>query len=157
MINLGEREGTVFCEKPFSPLPPVEAVQWPIHYIYIYIYIYVRQIHLKILQLSCNKYSSALGVIGLAAQTLAPPSVRGDVPRPPCQRRSKEGAGRTGQHLIGAANGQKLFLKIYMKIQIVISSLFACNKNKALQLQRVPILNILGYNTGSLASILGSS
>jgi len=28
---------------------------------------------------------------------------------------------------------------------------FACNKNKALELQRVPILSILGYNIGSLA------
>jgi len=39
-----------------------------------------------------------------------------------------------------------------MKIQIVISYVFACNKNKALQLQRVPILSILGYNIGSLAA-----
>jgi len=30
-----------------------------------------------------------------------------------------------------------LFLKIHVKIQIVISYVFACNKNKALQLQRV--------------------
>jgi len=54
------------------------------------------------------------------------------------------GAGRTRRHLLGAANGQKLFLKIHVKIQIVISYVFACNKNKALQLQRVPILSILG-------------
>ena len=39
-----------------------------------------------------------------------------------------------------------------MKIQIVISYVFACNKNKPLQLQRVPILSILGYNIGSLAA-----
>ena len=40
-----------------------------------------------------------------------------------------------------------------MKIRIVISYVFACNKNKALQLQRVPILSILGYyNIGSLAA-----
>jgi len=39
-----------------------------------------------------------------------------------------------------------------VKIQIVISYVFACNKNKALQLQRVPILSILGYNFGSLAA-----
>ena len=43
-------------------------------------------------------------------------------------------------------------VKINVKIQIVISYVFACNKNKALQLQRVPILSILGYNTGSLAA-----
>jgi len=43
------------------------------------------------------------------------------------------GAGRTGPHLLGAANGRK-FLKIYVKIQIVISHVFACNKNKTLQL-----------------------
>jgi len=30
------------------------------------------------------------------------------------------GAGRTGRHLLGAANGRKLFLKIYVKIQVVI-------------------------------------
>jgi len=29
------------------------------------------------------------------------------------------GAGRTGRHLLGAANGRKLFLKIHTKIQIV--------------------------------------
>ena len=45
---------------------------------------------------------------------------------------------------IGAANERKLFLKIHVKIQVVISYVFACNKNKALQLQRVPILSILG-------------
>jgi len=39
-----------------------------------------------------------------------------------------------------------------MKTQTVISYVFACNKNKALQLQRVPILSILGYNIGSLAA-----
>ena len=39
-----------------------------------------------------------------------------------------------------------------MKIQIVISYVFACSKNKALQLQRVPVLSILGYNIGSLAA-----
>jgi len=55
------------------------------------------------------------------------------------------GAGLTGRHLLGAANGRKLFLKIHVKIQIVISYVFACNKNKALQLQRVPILSILGH------------
>ena len=31
------------------------------------------------------------------------------------------GAGRTGRHLLGAAKGRKLFLKIHVKIQIVIS------------------------------------
>jgi len=68
------------------------------------------------------------------------------------QRRSEGGAGRTGRHLLGAADGRKLFSKIHVKIQIVISYVFACNKNKALQLQRVPILSILGYNIGSLAA-----
>jgi len=62
------------------------------------------------------------------------------------------GAGRTGWHLLGAANRQKLFLKIHVQIQIVISYVFACNKNKALQLQRVPVLSILGYNIGSSAA-----
>jgi len=66
------------------------------------------------------------------------------------QRRSDGGAvgaGRTGRHLLGAANGRKLFFLIHVKIQIVISCVFACNKNKALQLQCVslPILSILGY------------
>jgi len=36
------------------------------------------------------------------------------------------GAGRTGRHLLGAANGRKLFLKIHVKIQIVMSYVFAC-------------------------------
>jgi len=70
------------------------------------------------------------------------------------QMRSEGGAGRTGPHLLGAANGQKLFLKIHVKIQIVIAYVFACNKNEALQLQRVPVLSILGYNIGSLAARL---
>jgi len=60
--------------------------------------------------------------------------------------RSEGGAGHTERHLLGAANGRKLFLKIHVKIQIVISYVFACNKNKTLQLQRLPILSILGYN-----------
>ena len=68
------------------------------------------------------------------------------------QRRSEGGAGRTGRHLLGAANGRNFFFKIHVKIQIVISYVFACNKNKALQLQRVPILSILGYDIGSLAA-----
>ena len=42
----------------------------------------------------------------------------------------------------------------HLKIQIVISYVFACNKNKALQLQRVPILSILGYNIGSTLLVL---
>ena len=45
----------------------------------------------------------------------------------------------------------KIVVKIHAKIQVVISYVFACNKNKALQLQRVPILSIPGYNIGSLA------
>jgi len=45
----------------------------------------------------------------------------------------------------------KIVVKIHAKIQVVISYAFACNKNKALQLQRVPILSILGYNIASLA------
>ena len=68
------------------------------------------------------------------------------------QRRSEGGAGRTGRHLLGAANGRKLVLKIHVKIHIVISYVFACNKNNALQLQSVPILTILGCNIGSLAA-----
>jgi len=47
---------------------------------------------------------------------------------------ARGGAGRTGPHLLGAANGRKLFFLIHVKIQIVISYVFACNKNKALQL-----------------------
>jgi len=62
------------------------------------------------------------------------------------------GAGRTGRHFLGAANGRKLFLKIHVKIQLVISCVFAYNKNKALQLQCVPILSMLGYNIGSLVA-----
>jgi len=58
------------------------------------------------------------------------------------QRRSEGGAGRTGRHLQGAANGRKLLSKIHVNIQTVISYVFACNENKALQLQRVPILCI---------------
>jgi len=50
-----------------------------------------------------------------------------------CHWHSEGGAGRTGRHLLGAANGRK-FLKIHVKIQIVILYVFACNKNKALQL-----------------------
>jgi len=48
------------------------------------------------------------------------------------QRRSEGAAGHTGRHLLGAANGRKLFLKIHVKIQIVISYVFACNTNKAI-------------------------
>jgi len=48
--------------------------------------------------------------------------------------RHSAGHWRTGRHLLGAANGRKMFLKIRVKIQIVISYVFACNKNKALQL-----------------------
>ena len=55
---------------------------------------------------------------------------------PRLQRRSEGGAGRTGRHLLGAANGRKLFLKIHVKIQVVISDVFACNKNKALHAAR---------------------
>ena len=36
------------------------------------------------------------------------------------------GAGRTGRHLLGAANGRKLFLKIHVKIQVVISYTCVC-------------------------------
>ena len=68
------------------------------------------------------------------------------------QRRSEGVAGLTGRHLLGAANARKLSLKIHVKIQIVISYVFACNENEALQLQRVPILSILGYSIGSLAA-----
>jgi len=38
---------------------------------------------------------------------------------PLAQRGGAVGAGRTGRHLLGAANGRKLFLKIHVKIQIV--------------------------------------
>jgi len=47
---------------------------------------------------------------------------------------------------------QIVFLKIRVKIQIVISYVFVCNKNKVLKLQRVPIISILCYNIGSLAA-----
>jgi len=46
------------------------------------------------------------------------------------------GCGSTGRQLLGAANGRKLFFLIHVKIPIVISYVFACNRNKALQLQR---------------------
>jgi len=48
--------------------------------------------------------------------------------------RSAGRAGRTGRHLLEAANGRKLFVKIHVKIQIVISYVCACNKNKTLYL-----------------------
>jgi len=39
-----------------------------------------------------------------------------------------------GRHLLGAANGRKLYLKIHVKIQILsFTYVFACNKSKALQ------------------------
>ena len=64
--------------------------------------------------------------------------------------------GGCGPHRAALARGGKraknCFLKIHVKILIVISCVFACNKNKALQLQCVPILSILGYNIGSLAA-----
>jgi len=45
------------------------------------------------------------------------------------------------------ANGRKLFLKYSREnLDSIISYVFACNKNKALQLQRVPILSMRGYN-----------
>ena len=50
---------------------------------------------------------------------MAAPRVCGD-----SHWRSEGRAGRTGRHLLGAANGRKLFLKIHVKIQIVIS--YAC-------------------------------
>jgi len=59
------------------------------------------------------------------------------------------GAGRTGRHLPGAANGRKLFLKIHVKIQIVIEYVYACNKNKALQLQR----GILAFKNNKTAVV----
>jgi len=71
------------------------------------------------------------------------------------QRRSEGGAAGVGPHravLARAANGRKLVFKIHVKIHIVISYVFACNKSNALQLQRVPILTILGYNIGSMAA-----
>ena len=59
---------------------------------------------------------------------------------PSIQRRSEVSAGvlaAPGGIRYRAANGRKLFFLIHVKIQIVISYEFACNKNKALQLQRV--------------------
>jgi len=72
------------------------------------------------------------------------------------QRRSKGSAGGAGrtrrQALTRGGKRAKIVFKIHMKIQIVISYMFACDKNKALhQLQRVPILCILGYNIRSLS------
>jgi len=56
-------------------------------------------------------------------------------------------AGSTGRHLLAAANGRKLFLKNSREnSDRIISYVVACNKNKALQLQRVPILSIVGCN-----------
>ena len=58
------------------------------------------------------------------------------------QRRSEGGCG---PHRAALARGGKRtkIVKIHVKIQVVISYVFACNKNKALQLQRVLILSIL--------------
>jgi len=52
----------------------------------------------------------------------------------------------------GRQTGENCFFLNHVTIQIVISYVFACNKNKALWLQRVPILSILDYNIGSLAA-----
>jgi len=64
--------------------------------------------------------------------------------------------GGCGPHRAALARGgiwAIIVLEIHVTIQIVISYVFVCNKNKALQLQRVPILSILGYyNIGSLAA-----
>jgi len=61
-----------------------------------------------------------------------------------------QGVRGCGPHLAALARGGKR-AKIVLKnsrenSDCVISYVFACNKNKALQLQRVPILSILGYN-----------
>jgi len=69
-----------------------------------------------------------------------------------CHWRSEGSAGvraapGAGRHLLGAANGRKLFFfNSRENSDCIISYVFACNKNKALQLQSVPILSILGYN-----------
>ena len=60
--------------------------------------------------------------------------------------RSEGGAGLTGRHFLGAANGRKLFFKNSREnSDCIISYVFAC-KNEASQLQRVPILSIPGYD-----------
>ena len=47
-----------------------------------------------------------------------------------------------GEALARGGKRAKIVFKNHVKIQIVISYVFACNKNKALQLQRLPILSL---------------
>ena len=55
-----------------------------------------------------------------------------------------------GPHRVALARGGKrakiVFKNSRENSDCIISYVFACNKNKALQLQRVPILSIMGYN-----------
>jgi len=60
-------------------------------------------------------------------------------------RGRSEGCG--GAALAGGGKRAKIAVKYSREnLDCIISHVFACNKNKALQLQRVPILSILGYN-----------
>jgi len=66
-----------------------------------------------------------------------------------CHWRSEGSAGRTGRRAALAGGGKRakiVFFNSRENSDCIISYVFACNKNKALQLQSVPILSILGYN-----------
>ena len=75
-----------------------------------------------------------------------------------CHWRSEGGAGRTGRHLLGAANGRKLFFKNSREnSDCIISYVFACNKNKALYscrayLSSVSLAITLTYTLNRLSS-----
>jgi len=55
-----------------------------------------------------------------------------------------EGCGPHRAALVRGGKRAKIVFLMHVKIQIVISYAFACNENKALQLQCVPILSIIG-------------
>jgi len=84
---------------------------------------------------SLHKYSASFHYVASHAS-----------PRASGHRRSKG----CGPHRAALARGGKLakivFLNSRENSDCIISYVFACNKNKALQLQRVPILSILGYS-----------
>ena len=65
------------------------------------------------------------------------------------------GAGRTWRHLLGAANGRKLFFLIHVKIQIVILYIMCLRAIKTKHYScsaYLSFLSIMVYNIGSLAA-----
>jgi len=55
-------------------------------------------------------------------------------------------AGRPVRAAPGGKRAKIVLKYLRENLDCIISYVFACNKNKALQPQRVPILSILGYN-----------